>query len=95
MKNLFENWLDGCSMTRVRVAELLGVDPSYVTHLAAGRVKPGLGLAARIEALSNGTVRAVSWVHDQKPAATPKRAAGASRGRRAPARPSTRRKAAA
>lgn len=57
--------LAGRSRRQIAIAEL-EVDPSYLTHLAAGRMRPGLRVAAAIERLTRGApggpIKAEDWL---------------------------------
>lgn len=52
--------------TATELAALLGVDRTYIAHLRAGRCRPSLEIAARIERASRGwqagPIMAASWV---------------------------------
>lgn len=54
-------WLDASDLSSRAVARELGRDPSYVSHLRAGRFVPGRGVAVKIERLTNGAVRVEDW----------------------------------
>lgn len=58
-------------------ATRIGVSAPYLSALLAGRKEPSLRVAARIESLTDGRVRAASWVAaaSQLPATNPKEAA--------------------
>lgn len=60
---LFIKWTDEVGATRA--AELLGCDRSFISHVRAGRKKPGLQRAAALERATakwqHGPIRAVDW----------------------------------
>jgi len=59
----FDAWLRRrAKRAAFRVAAEIGVDESYVSHLRAGRRVPSLRVAALIEKLTRGRVRANGWV---------------------------------
>lgn len=68
----FRSWSDTIGVAAA--AQLLGVTPSMVSHLRAGRFRPGLALAARIQRVTKrsrlGVIRAADWVgaEDARPA---------------------------
>jgi len=45
-------------------AQRLGISKSYLSMLMAGKKKPSLVVATRIEHLTDGRVLATSWVDD-------------------------------
>lgn len=53
-------------ITTVALGKLLGVDPSYVSHLRAGRRTPSLKVAVAIERLTatweHGPIRPDEWL---------------------------------
>lgn len=59
----FRRWTDAIGVTKV--ADLIGCDASFVSHLRAGRKRPSLDLAIRIEEKSDGRVRCVDWAPAQ------------------------------
>ena len=54
-------------------ASMAGVDPSIVSRLVRRQMTPRLDLAAKIERLTGGAVRAISWVDgcEASPSAIP------------------------
>lgn len=56
----FRRWTD--DLGAAKAAEVLRCSPSFVSHMRAGRKKPSLDLAVRIERASQGRVRAVDWI---------------------------------
>lgn len=60
--NQFATYVRDAGLSQKAMADTLGVDPSIISRLAAGKMKPGLDLAVAIERATNGKVTAVSWV---------------------------------
>lgn len=60
----FNAYLKTHDLTFRAFAVQVGVDPSIVSKLAAGKIRPSLLLAARIERATTGEVSAVGWVED-------------------------------
>lgn len=62
----FSAWLDISRRSRTSVGAELGVHPSFVFHLAAGRKRPGLKVAAAIERMTrgapDGAINAEDWL---------------------------------
>jgi DNA-binding transcriptional regulator YdaS (Cro superfamily) len=60
---LFILWTD--EVGREKAAELLGCDPSFISHVRSGRKKPSLEKAAALERATakwkRGPIRAVDW----------------------------------
>lgn len=54
-------WIDASGMTRDEVAARLGVARQHVDRLCRAENRPSLTLAAEIEKLTRGAVRAVDW----------------------------------
>nr|WP_255613496.1 helix-turn-helix transcriptional regulator [Pseudogemmobacter faecipullorum] len=50
--------------TQAQFATALGIDQATVSKLCRRKVLPSLILAARIERVTGGKVRAVDWVHE-------------------------------
>lgn len=61
MENL-ASYLDTRGISQREFARLLDVDPSIVSRLVHGQMRPGLELAFRIERLTKGRIKAASWV---------------------------------
>jgi hypothetical protein len=57
---LFKSWV--ASVGANSAATLIGCGPSFVSHICAGRKRPSLRLAARIESLAG--IAASAWVTD-------------------------------
>lgn len=55
-------WINARQIACSAFARRAGCSPSYLAHMLAGRCRPGLSLAARIELITLGAVRAVDWV---------------------------------
>lgn len=70
----FARWSKG--YTARELAELLGVDPSYISHLRAGRYTPSLVVAVRIQVASRGSevgeIFPHEWVRPSTRKASPK-----------------------
>jgi len=49
-------------------AQRLGIDEGHLSRLLAGKKRPSLVLAARIERLTGGAVPAASWVEPDEAA---------------------------
>lgn len=64
--------------TQVDIGDKLGIDSTWVSHLEAGRRRPNLELAAKIAAVTDGAVPALSWLEPAKTRAPRKREARAS-----------------
>ncbi|MDF2235393.1 helix-turn-helix transcriptional regulator [Albimonas sp. CAU 1670] len=54
------------NQTQAALAHELGVSQSFVSMLETGRELPGLRLAQRIEALTEGSVPCSVWVNNTK-----------------------------
>ena len=52
----FSEWQKQNQYTNTELAKKLGIHVSYITHIHAGRKKPALGLALKIEQLTRGKV---------------------------------------
>lgn len=59
----FDRWLDECGRSRSKVAEELGSYPSQVSRIASGERRPSIDMAAKIERLTSGAVRATDWAN--------------------------------
>jgi ribosome-binding protein aMBF1 (putative translation factor) len=59
----FDRWLDECGRSRSRVAAELGSYPSQVSRIASGERRPSIDMAAKIERLTGGAVRATDWAN--------------------------------
>lgn len=53
-------------LTTSDFAKDLGCHRSFVSLIITGRKRPGLTLAAKIEHLTLGAIRAVDWVHPKE-----------------------------
>jgi len=65
--NTFEKFLtskEGRKRPRAKWADLFEVSPGFVAHLVAGRRKPGLATAYRIEVVTGRLVSMRSWIED-------------------------------
>lgn len=58
-------WLKSQNVTQAELAERLGCGKSFVCALCAGRKRPSLTLAIRLERLTLGAVRCVDWGRDE------------------------------
>jgi hypothetical protein len=58
---LFCAYLKDQGMSQSKAGKFFGVAKSYIGILANQRATPGLGVAARIEALTDGAIPASSW----------------------------------
>jgi transcriptional regulator with XRE-family HTH domain len=58
---LFAAYLKEQKMSQSKAGQFFGVAKSYIGILANMRATPGLGVAARIEALTEGEIPASSW----------------------------------
>lgn len=62
----FKSWMREAKWTTVALGERLDVDPSYLSHLRAGRHLPSLRVAVAIERLSadwpHGPIRPDEWL---------------------------------
>ncbi len=70
MKNLADYVKDN-RMSQRELARRLNVDPSIVSRLLNGQMRPSLDLAVRIERLTGGRIVASSWMikrHSSEPA---------------------------
>ncbi len=54
-------WLDAQPISRAEFARRCEYDPSNLTKLLRGTVRPSLDVAARIERETAGAVRATGW----------------------------------
>jgi transcriptional regulator with XRE-family HTH domain len=54
-------WLEREAITRAEFARRCEYDPSNLTKLLRGTVRPSLDVAARIERLTEGAVPATGW----------------------------------
>jgi DNA-binding XRE family transcriptional regulator len=61
MENL-SHYAKETGLSQRELARRLGVDPSIVSRLLNGQMRPGLELAVRIQRLTDGRVVASSWV---------------------------------
>lgn len=64
---LLRGFLAATGITGAAFAAAIGVDPSAVSHYLAGRRKPDLSTAARIERQTCGTIPASTWVDEGRP----------------------------
>jgi DNA-binding transcriptional regulator YdaS (Cro superfamily) len=53
--NLFD-WKEIKNFSNNDLAEMIGVDPSYISHIKAGRRRPSPEVSKRIEEITNGDV---------------------------------------
>lgn len=65
MTNLSE-YLTRAGLNQRRFAEAVGVDPSIISRLVAGKMTPSLTLAVNIETATCGEVLAREWVKRPK-----------------------------
>lgn len=63
--NLFE-WKDIHNLSNMELAEMLGVDPSYVSHIKAGRRRPSPEIAKIIERETGGMVTVLEVLFPEK-----------------------------
>lgn len=56
-----DEFMDANSIPNTAMAEKLGVDESYISHLRSGRRTPSLKIASKIESTTDGKVRVTSW----------------------------------
>lgn len=56
------DWLEKTGTSRAEFARQCEYDPSNLTKLLRGAVKPSLKVAVKIEALTEGNVPASGWV---------------------------------
>lgn len=61
MTNL-QTYITTRGISQREFARLLDVDPSIVSRLVRDEMRPSLELAAKIESLTRGRIKAVSWV---------------------------------
>jgi len=54
-------WRERRGLSQFAVASQLGVDTSHYAKFEKGKRKPGRSLAARIEKITDGTVRVGDW----------------------------------
>ena len=59
----FSSLTDALGVTRV--ARELKIDVGHCSHIKSGRRRPSLEIAARIEKLSRGAIRAASWCDEE------------------------------
>jgi len=62
-------YLSERGITQRAFAKDLGVDPGTVSRMSRNEMTPSLDLAAKIERITNGHIKAVSWVEQQTGAA--------------------------
>ena len=55
-------YLNSRGISQREFALLLSVDPSIVSRLVRGLMRPSLELAVKIERLTSGCIKAASWV---------------------------------
>jgi transcriptional regulator with XRE-family HTH domain len=60
-------WRKARGLTQVKLARLLGVEPSTLSRIESGGSEPGLQLAARLAMLTDGAVSVTSWVDQREP----------------------------
>ena len=65
MENL-SHYAKETGLSQRELAKRLGVDPSIVSRLMNGQMRPGLELAVRIQRLTDGRVVASSWVDNSE-----------------------------
>ena len=65
MENL-SHYAKETGLSQRELAKRLGVDPSIVSRLLNGQMRPGLELAVRIQRLTDGRVVASSWVDNSE-----------------------------
>ena len=65
MENL-SHYAKETGLSQRELAKRLGVDPSIVSRLLNGQMRPGLELAVRIQRLTDGRVAASSWVDNSE-----------------------------
>ena len=70
MSNL-STYLSEAGISQRDFAEIIGVDKGTVSRLVAGKMTPRLELAAKIQAVTGGAVKAVDWIGDHPPANGP------------------------
>jgi predicted transcriptional regulator len=58
-------WLKDNEITRADFARRCEYDPSNLTKLLDGRIKPSLEVAAKIDRLTDGAVPMAGWVESQ------------------------------
>jgi hypothetical protein len=67
----FRAWMDDTGLTNKAAAAVLGCDPSFISHVANGKRRPGLPLAVAIEretALwSGGPILPREWEEEAHP----------------------------
>lgn len=63
MKNL-QTYASSFSGSRKDLAEAFGISQPHLSLLIAGKKRPSLDLAIRIEQVSKGAIPAISWSKD-------------------------------
>jgi len=61
-KTPLSTWMQKRGLNNGQLADIIGVDKSYVSYLRRGERMPSLELARRIELLSDGAVPASSFI---------------------------------
>lgn len=57
-----KSWLEAESVTQAELATRVGYDPSNMSKLLKGTIKPTLTLAFKIETATDGVIPASAWV---------------------------------
>lgn len=69
----FAAWVAVAGRPKAHVAQDIGISPSMLSHILAGRKRPGLDTAAAIERLTarapGGPIRATGWSRPERRAA--------------------------
>ncbi len=58
---LLRGWRESLGLTQVEFAKKLGVPQTSLSAYETGRLRPGLDVALRIEAKTDGAVKAADW----------------------------------
>lgn len=63
--NLFE-WKEKHNLSNIDMAEMFGMDQSYISHIKAGRRRPSPEMAKRIEEATGGKVTVLELLFPKK-----------------------------
>ena len=60
----FVSFLKCSGLSHRDFAKKVQVDPSIISRLTTGKMTPSLKLAAKIERITQGEIRATSWINE-------------------------------
>lgn len=66
----FQTYAAAFEGKQLDLANILGISRPYMSLLVAGKKRPSLELAVRIEQVTGGAVPVVSWVEQQRKSST-------------------------